>query len=280
VTTAIERMLAPGGTGVPDVTDLHCDAQVARRSQQEIEAGRADVWFVCLHEAGRVRFEQAGRAEHLGAGDILLLDPDIPFAMGAECAFGLRLWRVPRRRIEPDLTGRAEPQRMMRLAHGLGESRLIRTWLATLVQSSASLSADNLELAYGALCALVTQVVARTAEMPADRRQARREAQLQRVLRHIELCAGDFELTTAKLARDLALSPRTLHQLFGESDTSLHEHLTRVRLRRAYGLLRDPARSSLSTIEIGLASGFGDASTFYRRFKAHYGVTPGALRGA
>ncbi len=276
--SAIALMMQPAGPGVPDVVDLRCEAQVARRGLQEIDAARAGAWFVCLHEAGRVWFEQDGQVEQLGAGDVLLLDPDLPFAMGAEAAFGLRLWRVPRQRIESGLAGRAAQRRMVRLAHGLGESVLLRTWLATLVHNGTSLSAGNLELAFGALCALTAQIIDRAGPLPADSRQARRDAQLQRVLRQIELCAGDFELTPRKLAQDLAISPRKLHQLFGGLDTSFHEHLTRVRLRRAYGLLRDPARSSLSTVEIGLASGFGDASTFYRRFKARYGVTPGALR--
>ncbi|WP_382328640.1 helix-turn-helix domain-containing protein [Hydrogenophaga sp. UC242_50] len=47
---------------------------------------------------------------------------------------------------------------------------------------------------------------------------------------------------------------------------------------RAHALLRDPASRHLGTAEIGFAAGFGEVSTFYRRFKQRYGVAPGEFR--
>jgi len=87
-----------------------------------------------------------------------------------------------------------------------------------------------------------------------------------------------MDLTPERVARAFGVSLRTLHQLFALSDGSFHEYLTRARLARAHALLRDPASRHLGTAEIGFAAGFGEVSTFYRRFKQRYGVAPGEFR--
>ena len=115
-------------------------------------------------------------------------------------------------------------------------------------------------------------------EMHEHGRLGRRAAQLQRVLRQIELRAADPDLSPATMAAELALSLRALHQLFELADKTFHEHLTQVRLAKAHDLLHDPAFSHLSTTNIGFAAGFRETSTFYRRFKSRYGAAPGEFR--
>jgi len=94
----------------------------------------------------------------------------------------------------------------------------------------------------------------------------------------MEQRCAEPDLCAETVARDAAISLRTLHQLFEPSGTTFHEQLTQHRLARAEVLLRDASGRRLSTVEIGFASGFKEASTFYRRFKQRHGVTPGEWR--
>ncbi|KUL97079.1 hypothetical protein DK26_03940 [Bosea sp. WAO] len=56
-----------------------------------------------------------------------------------------------------------------------------------------------------------------------------------------------------------------------------HQYLLRTRLHRAAVALR---RSDLPVAEIAFDCGFGDLSTFNRRFKRVMGASPTAYRGA
>jgi transcriptional regulator GlxA family with amidase domain len=110
-------------------------------------------------------------------------------------------------------------------------------------------------------------------------RESRRAAQLLRVQRWLELHCTDADLNAETVAGEFAMSLRALHQLFEPSGTSFHEQLTDARLRKAHALLLDASQTHLSTVAIGFAAGFRETSTFYRRFRLRYGVTPGEMRG-
>jgi hypothetical protein len=73
------------------------------------------------------------------------------------------------------------------------------------------------------------------------------------------------------------LIARATIQGFLVSDYS-QEQQTEARLRKAHALLSDAANAQLSTAEIGFAAGFRETSTFYRRFRRRFGVTPGEMR--
>ena len=141
------------------------------------------------------------------------------------------------------------------------------------------MSASALDRAVGTLCTLVADTAGLAPEMRERGRSERRAAQLQRALQLIERRGAEPDLSAEGVAAELAISLRSLHQLFEPSGTSFHQRLVQQRLARAAALLRDPASRHLSTVEIGFAVGFTEASTFYRRFKQRHGVTPGEWRG-
>ncbi|MEZ0299362.1 MAG: helix-turn-helix domain-containing protein [Candidatus Methylacidiphilales bacterium] len=74
------------------------------------------------------------------------------------------------------------------------------------------------------------------------------------------------------LARELHLSEsRTIHLVRELFATSYAKMLNEMRLRTAASLLRS---SSLTILEVGLSSGFQDASNFHRRFRNRFGISP------
>jgi AraC-like DNA-binding protein len=105
----------------------------------------------------------------------------------------------------------------------------------------------------------------------------RDERRMSDALRRIEAEAEE-PLALADLARDAAMSPyhflRTFRRVAGMTP---HQYLLRTRLNRAAVRLRT---SSESISAIAFDVGFGDLSTFNRRFRRFMGCSPGTYRAA
>ena len=101
----------------------------------------------------------------------------------------------------------------------------------------------------------------------------RRYLTLQRLLRvhHLIERAGELHPDLAQLARIASYSPwhliRMYREVFGETPS---EHVARVRLARAWAMVRD---SELPVCEITERLGFESQSAFCRAFKNAYGLT-------
>jgi transcriptional regulator GlxA family with amidase domain len=106
---------------------------------------------------------------------------------------------------------------------------------------------------------------------PSDRDEKRISA----ALRLIEAQA-DEALSVAELARVAAMSPyhflRTFRVVVGMTP---HQFILHTRLHRAAVRLR---RTSGHVSAIAFAAGFGDLSTFNRRFARIFGLSPSAYR--
>lgn len=264
--------------GALDVADIVCDGHLVQRREQDIRERPSDTYYIYLQRQGRAWFDQHGSRCVAEAGDIVIADPNLAFNTGTDEAFDFRLWRIDRARLRPLLALRSGELPMLRIGREHAERDLIAGWLDGLLRQHARLTPASLDLAVGTLCALVASAVGEAPELREHGKLARRKAQLLRVQRWVEQRSSDMGLTAHQTAAGFGLSLRTLHQLFALSDCSFHEFLTRARLARAHTLLRDPAAQDLGTAEIGFAAGFGEVSTFYRRFKQRYGMTPGEWR--
>lgn len=265
--------------GALDVVDVHCDGHLVQRRLQDIRERPSDTCYVYRQLAGRAWFEQRRQRLVAEAGDIVIADPNVAFATGADGDFDFRLWRLDRSRLEPMLAVRGGVLPMIKLDRTRGDSTLIGGWLDALLRNYPAMSASSLDRAVGTLCTLVADTVGMAPEMREHGRSERRAALLQRARQLIERRSAEPDLNAESVAHDLAVSLRTLHQLFEPSGTTFHQHLVQQRLSHAEALLRDPASRRLSAVEIGFAVGFSDASTFYRRFKQRHGVAPGEWRG-
>lgn len=261
-----------------DVTDIRCDGHLVRRSQRDIDDRPGDTYYIYLQGQGQVWFEQQGQRCVLGSGDMVIADPNIPFSTGTDGVFDFRLWRVERPRLQARWRRGSTGLPMHRLDKTCAERALIAHWLEGLLPHHTRLSSANADLALDTLHTLVASVVDPTVSVHEPVRRARRRALLARVQRDVVQRASELDLTPERVASTFGMSVRALHQLFTLSDHSFHEFLSTTRLERARALLHAAACQHLSTAEIGFEAGFGEVSTFYRRFRQRYGMTPGEWR--
>jgi AraC-like DNA-binding protein len=84
----------------------------------------------------------------------------------------------------------------------------------------------------------------------------------------------DPDLSPAMLARELAISVRTLHRAFAAGGESVAGYIRHSRLEHARRELSKP-RGGLNIAELAACYQFADGSHFIRAFRKRYGQTPG-----
>ena len=89
---------------------------------------------------------------------------------------------------------------------------------------------------------------------------------------------SDPELSLAKVAQSLGISPRYLQRLLERSGTSFTAHVTELRLKHAFMLLTAQDLSDVCICDIALQAGFSDISHFNRLFRSRFGGTPSDVR--
>jgi|GEM_PF-983030 len=86
------------------------------------------------------------------------------------------------------------------------------------------------------------------------------------------------ELSLADLATSINISQHQLSQLINqEFDKNFADLVNSYRVEKSKKLMTDPEMASLTLEAIGLQSGFGSPSAFYRAFKKHTTITPRAF---
>jgi AraC-like DNA-binding protein len=88
---------------------------------------------------------------------------------------------------------------------------------------------------------------------------------------------SDTDLSETKVARSLHISPRHLRRLLESSGRSFTEHVTELRLRRAFTLLSSRC-DKIRISDIALQCGFSDISYFDRVFRLRFKETPSDVR--
>jgi AraC-like DNA-binding protein len=92
------------------------------------------------------------------------------------------------------------------------------------------------------------------------------------IARHV----SEPNLSPGFVAGRLGVSVRHLHALFETTDMSFSQTAKAIRLEASCRLLQRSPEQSIT--EVALACGFDSLATFYRAFRAAYGMAPGEFR--
>jgi AraC-like DNA-binding protein len=106
-----------------------------------------------------------------------------------------------------------------------------------------------------------------------------RAARLAAIKADVAAHLGDPDaLRVATLAARHGVTARYVHKLFEPEGVSYSQFVLQARLRRALGVLQDPAWRGRSISAIACDAGFGDLSYFNRTFRRAFGATPSEVR--
>jgi AraC-like DNA-binding protein len=98
---------------------------------------------------------------------------------------------------------------------------------------------------------------------------------VDQVRRHVLEGLRQQDVNVARLARQIGVSPRTMHRRLQEHGTSYQTLLDTVRYDLARSYLGE---RHLAIDEVAFLLGFAETSAFYRAFKRWTGMTPGEYR--
>ncbi|MBZ9981150.1 MULTISPECIES: AraC family transcriptional regulator [unclassified Mesorhizobium] len=268
--TTSDRIIASGPGW--QVSDVVCTAGAGDRPFEEEHR----TFCVAAVTSGTFRYRASQGTAMLAPGAVLLGNPGTCYECGHEHGAGDRclsfhfapaymeriVENVPGARMLAFETPRLPP--LPALMPLLAEAEAARD-----VGETAAFEELGLRIAGAAVAASSGHTkVART---PSGRDQKR----IAEAVRRIEVDA-DQPLSLAVLARETATSPyhflRTFRQIAGMTP---YRFLLRTRLHRAAVRLRI-SDDAISTV--AFEAGFGDLSTFNRRFRREMGETPGGYR--
>ncbi len=265
--------------GSLDVTGVRCEGHVVHRSADDIRRQSSDTYYLYYQLGEAAWFAQRDRRFRSGTGDIVLADPNVPFSTstGTEIDFDFRVFRLPRKSVDRYL---AKPGHlpMIHLAAGSAEGALLSSCLFALWEHGDRLDARLTEPVIETLARLMAMTAGVAPEMTDAAYDAVHVATLERALQYIARHYADHELSPANAARALGVSVRKLHLLFSTSGRTFGERVADRRLEEARLLLKSPGTSARAVADIAFDVGYGDLSTFYRAFRAKWGMTPGEVR--
>jgi AraC-like DNA-binding protein len=109
-----------------------------------------------------------------------------------------------------------------------------------------------------------------------DGRSRVADVRVQLLLNAIVERCSEADLDPDRLGAPLQLSGRSVQHLLQRHGTNFSSELRRARLTHAEEMLRISPHEPIT--EIALAAGFTDLSTFYRAFRAHFGLRPNEVR--
>jgi len=261
-----------------DVIELECEGHVVARRSEDIARTTSDTYYVYCQLADSAWFGQSGREFVAGPGDIVIADPNIPFSTSALDSFNFRIWRMPRRMLDP-LRASSGQLMMTCLRRDEPIGSVLSGYLNALATQTGRMDEIAEECIADNVSRLVAVALGITPEQHGQGRESLRNAKFARVLRYIDCHLAEPHLMTpAAVAVKVGVSVRSLHLLFEHKGLSFGQWVKRRRLEEIKSLLANPSAADRSITEIAFAWGFDDLSTFYRAFQSIYGVRPGDVR--
>jgi AraC-like DNA-binding protein len=272
------RARATSWTG-KHVIRLRCQTSpfVVSRGTREINQRRWEDWIWFYEElSDGTLFEHAGNEFVTKRGDLLLMDPTIPFRNQARIAHDYRRWFLPRTWIEPHLPFERRPL-SLHLTGTEGLDVLVRSYLSALNETIDKLDHLQQPAVIDNFCRLLALSCGGS---PGPQQGAIRAAKLQQAKDYISKHLTDPGLTPTQAAAAIKVSVRQLHLLFEPTGISFAEHVQCRRLDECRAALASPLGRDRSVTDIAYAWGFNNLASFYRAFRRRFGVSPGHVRGS
>ncbi len=250
---------------------------LVEHSERQAACSNDDEIFVCRQVTGTLALEQDGRDVILGAGDVTLLDPRLPYVGKFAAGSQLLVLKVPRRALKARM-GSMRGAVLHPVGSSGGEGGLASAFLGMLPTHAAALGPAAAEAVMVNALDLVALALVNSM---AGQRGASSHAQalvFMNVRAVIEARLTDPSLDASTVAAAVGVSVRYANAALAREGTSIRRLILARRLARCRKALADAAQAGRTVTEIAHAWGFSDMTHFSRSFKCAYGVTPSDYR--
>jgi AraC-like DNA-binding protein len=256
--------------GHSEIVDVVSDAQSATRNRRGIALDSSDSLIVNLQITGDCRIETSQLAAVIGAGQAGIVETTEPYRLTFRQNFRQIVLKLPRSIVGPQplqwhgaqLRPSAARLLVQMSCWALNEAEVIGEVEGKAFQKSIT------EILRSGLS---TEEFSEALDDPA-------EARYRRAIDLINIHLAKSNLTSARLARELGISLRSLTRLFRSRGSTVEEVIWQRRLDAARHDLLDSRLARRKITEIAFARGFSDLSHFSRRFAEAYGQSPRKFR--
>jgi AraC-like DNA-binding protein len=270
---------SPSHTGACVQRVAHTAAYTAQRTQELLADGNDDI-SLNIQETGRCIVSQLGRQVAVEVGGGFCTSNSHVSTVHFPGAARFTSIGVPRKLMMAMVPG-IEDALARPLPPDLGVLRLLARYLDVLEDAHA-LEAPELRRAAAThihdLCALAIGATRDAAEVARGR--GVRAARLHAVKADIVQSLSSGPVSASTLAMRHRVTPRYIRKLFEGQGTSLSRFVLNQRLALVHRLLTDPHYRHRTIGSLAFEAGFGDLSTFNRKFRRYYGATPSDVRAA
>ncbi|MYR45873.1 helix-turn-helix domain-containing protein [Streptomyces sp. SID5910] len=252
---------------------------VSYRSARQIRDSDPDLYQIALITKGRQTIEQARNSATLERGAMVLYDSSRPFQASAvgEHACGSVLLQFPRRLMPLPEKVIASVCGTTLNVHGVGH--VFRQTLTALATAEPDLGVHDRQRLGVTVIDLAAAVVARhTDQVAALGPQTRRTVLYREITSYISRHLHLADLTPKAVAAAHSISPRYLHRVFQDHETTVTTFIRQSRITRCRRDLLDPALHNTPVSAIGARWGYPRASDFTRAFRTVTGMTPTEYR--
>jgi AraC-like DNA-binding protein len=246
--------------------------RVSHTARHVARAGGDDL-FVCRQITGALFLEQDTREVILGAGDLTLLDPMLPYEGRFSQNSKLLVLKVPRRELEARV-GMIREMVACSIKPVGTEDSLTSSLSAMLPTLAGKMSCISEEMVGNHALDLIAVSLAKSIEGRRPGLSCTKALVLLNVRAVIEARLTDPGLDAQTVANAAGVSVRYANAALADEGMSIMRLVQARRLARCRYALEDPNQSHRTVSEIAYGWGFSDMTHFGRRFKKAYGILP------
>jgi AraC-like DNA-binding protein len=247
------------------------------RTRRHIRPGAPRLYSYLLQVRGESVLEQWGREARLSQGDFVLCDSATPhsFTIGDDST--VIMLRVDAQTMREHLPN-PEQYCGQRLQKEVGLTGALSAMIERLDSQleAGFTSAYDARFAHHLLEMLSMACAIGFEQEPSVSAVVR--GRQSEVVRYIEENLRDPELSPARVATGLRISPRYLRTVFARSGEKVSGYIMRRRLEECAKQIRNPSWAGHTLTEIAFAWGFNSAAHFTRAFHDRFGVAPREYR--
>lgn len=244
---------------------------------RHVASTKSDHLFVCRQLSGKLFLEQEGRAISLESGDVMLLDPLLPYEGRFSRDSKTLVLQIPRRELEARV-GKTRKMVSLLIKPIRTEDSLTSSVLAMLPSLAGNMSSISEEMVGCHAIDLIAVSLMKATEGACPRVSSAKALVLSNIRTAVEARLTDRKLDPQKVANIVGVSVRYANNVLAEHGTSVTRYIRERRLARCRHALEDPNQAHRTVGEIAYAWGFSDLTHFGRRFKQAYGVLPSEIQ--